>query len=160
MAAPAYSYRNSRASYVPGSAAPKRSGSPRVSTVAGERPQQRTTFLPSSVGFLAGAIAVALVVITAVCFVRIYLSSETVTSTMAVQKAEASIAQARSDGSALEVQSSVMTSVASVKDRAKAIGMIEPEFETAIVLSPDVVVTNADGSLSLAESIRIACTAV
>lgn len=160
MAAPAYSYRNSNAPYVPGSAAPARQRSPRVSTTAGERTQQSPSFLPSSAGFLAGAIAVAMVVIALVCFARIYISSETVTTSMAVQKAEAAISQARSEGSVLEVQSSVLTSVAYVTERAAAIGMVDPLDEMAITLSPDVVVVNEDGSLSLTESIRTACMAV
>ena len=160
MAAPAYSYRNSSAAYVPGSAAPVRQRAPRVSTTAGERTQQAPSFLPSSAGFLAGAIAVAMIVITLVCFARIFISSETVTTSMAVQKAEAAISQARSEGSALEVQSSVLTSVSYITERAKAIGMVDPVNEMAITLSPDVVVLNEDGSLSLTESIRTACTAV
>lgn len=160
MAAPAYSYRNSNAPFVPGSAAPARRRSPRVSTTAGDRTQQAPSFLPSSAAFLAGAIAVAMVVIALVCFARIYISSATVTSSMAVQEVESAISQARSEGSTLEMQSSALTSVAYVTERSKAIGMVDPAYEVPITLSPDVVVVNGDGSLSLTESIRTACMAV
>ena len=105
---------------------------------------------------VAIAIAVVLVVIAALSFLRVYMSSEAIVNSIKSEEIASSISEARSAGSVLEVKSSVVANSATVKEKAKQLGMEEAVAPTYITLPKDVVAVNADGSLSLAESIRIA----
>ena len=155
MAAPAYSYRLT-ARQQPARRSYERPSVPRVKTVQGDRPRQATKVLPSSANLLAVVIAVVLVVVASLAFVRIYLSSEAIVTSIESEEISSSIATARSEGSALEVQASIVANDSSLKDKASELGMSDPANETYITLPQDVVATNKDGSLSLTESIQIA----
>lgn len=150
-AVPAYSYYPERV--------PERAPRERISVVPGRGTRTSTPTLPSSVVFLAKAVAVVLVVIALVGFARIGLSAATVTTSMQAQQLENQIDQARSTGADLEVNQSLLASPTRVKQQAEALKMSEPESVGTIELGRDVVVTDAEGNLSLSESVSVAATA-
>lgn len=144
-AAPAYSYRPERARTAP---------RPDVRVVPGTRPRTASQTLPQAVIFLAKTIAVVLVVLTMLGFVRIALSSAAVSTSLAAQEVASDISAARSAGSALEVQQSTLANPTRVKTAAAALGMAAPAATETIVLDEDVVATDGEGNLSFAESVR------
>lgn len=98
------------------------------------------------------AVAVALVV-AAVCCVRVGLSAASVTSSIAVDDLGSRIEDARSYGSDLEVQQSRLSNSEHIRVEAENLGMVPPVGTQAVVLSPDVVVVDEEGNLSLAGSV-------
>ena len=149
-AAPAYSYYPERAF----ERAPERSPRTRINVVPGRKTQTPT--LPASVVFLAKAVAVVLVVVSLVAFVRIGLAAATVTTSKESQALSSQIDEARSNGAALEVQQSSLANPTRVKKEASKLKMAAPETVGTINLGKDVVVTNDDGSLSLSKSVAAA----
>lgn len=147
-AAPAYSYYPERA--------PERAPRERISVVPGRGTRTQSPTLPSSVIFLAKVAAIVLVVVSLVGFVRIGLASAAVTTSMEAKELKSDISTARSDGAALEVSQSSLTNPTHVKQEAKALKMSEPETVGVIDLAKDVVVTEADGTLSLSKSVAVA----
>lgn len=147
-AAPAYSYYPERA--------PERAPRERISVVPGRGARTQSSTLSSSVVFLAKVVAIVLVVVSLVGFVRIGLASAAVTTSMEAKELKNDISTARSDGAALEVSQSSLTNPTHVKQEAKALKMTEPEAVGVIELAQDVVVTEADGTLSLSKSVAVA----
>lgn len=150
-AAPAYSYYPERI--------PERAPRERISVVPGRGPRTQTPTLPSSVVFLAKAVAVVLVVVSLVAFVRIGLGAATVTTSMQSEELASKIDNARSDGAALEVSQSALSNPTRVKKEAASLGMASPESVGTIVLDKDVVVTDDNGNLSLSKSLSVAANA-
>ena len=72
------------------------------------------------------------------------------------QEVSTSLVEARHEGSLLEVEVSALSNPTRIQEAANELGMISPETATVIKLGEDVVVTNAQGDLSLAESLRVA----
>lgn len=147
-AAPAYSYYPERA--------PERAPRERISVVPGRGARTQSPTLPSNVIFLAKIAAVVLIVVSLVGFVRIGLASAAVTTSMEAKELKSDISTARSDGAALEVSQSSLTNPTHVKQEAKALKMSAPETVGVIELAKDVVVTEADGTLSLSKSVAVA----
>lgn len=131
-----------------------RSTRPRVRVVPGQGSRTAAEALPSAAVFLAGTIAVVLVVLTMLGFARIALSSAAVTTAISSQEISSDLATARSAGSVLEVQQSTLANPTNVKAAATALDMSEPAATTIITLEKDVVATDAAGNLSFAESVR------
>ncbi|MDO4182492.1 MAG: cell division protein FtsL [Coriobacteriia bacterium] len=153
MAAPAYSYRNTARQHAPARRSAPYPEAPRVRTVRGAQTNQTVRVLPSSVTTLAVVIAVVLVVVAAISFTRIYLSSQAIVTSVESEQIASSIATARSEGSVLEVQSTVMANATTVKQKATDMGMADPADVAYITLPEDVVAVCEDGTLSLTESI-------
>lgn len=150
-AAPAFSYYPERA--------PERAPRTRISVVPGQGPRTQSPTLPSSVVFLAKAVAVVLVVVSLVAFARIALSSATVATSVQAQELSSQIDQARSNGSSLEVSQSLLTNPTYLKQQAAGRGMAAPETIATIELGTDVVAYDGAGNLSLSKSVALAAGA-
>ena len=74
---------------------------------------------------------------------------------MESQKVASELVDARHEGSLLEVEVSALSNPTRIQEAANDLGMISPETATVIKLGEDVVVTNAQGDLSLAGSLRV-----
>lgn len=151
MAQAARSYAHS---YPERDYAPARPARPQVRVVPGQGSRTAAEVLPHTAVFLAGTIAVVLVVFTVLGFMRIALSSAAVTTAISSQEISSELATARSDGSTLEVRQSTLSNPTNVKAAATELGMSEPAAVTIITLEQDIVATDASGNLSFAESVR------
>ena len=120
-AAPAYSYYPERAPE-----RIERAPRTRISVVPGQGPRTQSPTLPSSVVFLAKAVAVVLVVVSLVAFARIALSSATVATSVQAQELSSQIDEARSSGASLEVSQSLLTNPTYLKQQAAGLGMAAP----------------------------------
>ncbi|MCB7037341.1 cell division protein FtsL [Eggerthella sinensis] len=147
-AAPAYSFYPERA--------PERSPRERISVVPGRGTRTQAPSLPANVVFLAKAVAVVLLVVSLVGFVRIGLMSATVSTTMEANQLSNEISDTRSSGAALEVSQSALSNPTKVKQQAGKLGMSSPETVGVIDLAQDVVATDESGALSLSKSVAIA----
>ena len=150
-AAPAYTYYPERA--------PERAPRTRISVVPGQGPRTQSPALPSSVVFLAKAVAAVLIVVSLVAFARIALSSATVATSVQAQELSSQIDQARSSGSSLEVSQSLLTNPTYLKQQAAGLGMAAPETIATIELGAAVVAYDGAGNLSLSKSVALAVSA-
>lgn len=109
--------------------------------------------------FIAKAVKVLAIVIAVVCVlgvIRISLGSATIATAMEYNEVNRAIENARTEGAALELQKSQLANPGRIKKEAIEIGMSSPRDTTFIDLSGDVVVTDADGNLSLSGSMAAA----
>lgn len=150
-AAPAYSYFPERAPE-----RIERAPRTRISVVPGQGPRTQSPTLPSSLVFLAKAVAVVLVVVSLVAFARIALSSATVATSVQAQELSSQIDEARSSGASLEVSQSLLTNPAYLKQQAAGLGMAAPATIDTIDLGTDVVAYDGAGNLSLSKSVALA----
>ncbi len=100
------------------------------------------------------AVIAMVVALFAIC--HVLLDSASVTLSMETQKVSANLTDARYEGSLLEVEVSALSNPTRIQEAADELGMISPESATVIKLGEDVVVTNAQGELSLAGSLEVA----
>lgn len=128
----------------------------RISVVPGRGTRAQTPSLSSYTISLVKVVAVALVAVTLIAFVRIGLSAAATSASIQANELSMQIDEARSLGASLEVSQSVLSNPTEVKERAKALGMSNPETTTTINLDADVVVTDNKGALSLSESVSVA----
>lgn len=136
-----------------------RTSEPRVRVVRGARPaRSQAPALPANALFIAKVIAVALVVLAAVGFVRVALSAAAVSTSVSSQQLSNQISDARSEGASLEVAQSTLSNPQRVRQQASALGMVAATEVGTIVLPQDIVATADDGSLSLSESVARAAT--
>ena len=98
--------------------------------------------------------AVVLVVVTMLGFARIALTSAAVATLIESDAISSQIEEARSTGVSLEMEQSVLTSPTSLKSAVKRLGMVAPAEVGTINLGVDVVALDAEGSLSLSESVK------
>lgn len=101
------------------------------------------------------AVVIALVV-AGFAIAHVLLDSASVSLSVQAQEVSTSLVEARHEGSLLEVEVSALSNPTRIQEAANELGMISPETATVIKLGEDVVVTNAQGDLSLAESLRVA----
>ena len=95
-----------------------------------------------------------LVVVAALSFARIALTSATVSTMMESDAISSQIQTARASGVSLEMEQSVLSNPSAIKVAAKKLGMAAP-FEVGVIsLDPDVVSVNASGDLSLAGTVK------
>lgn len=140
-----------------GAVAPARvpSRRPRVEVLPGSRkPARKQSNVSPSIITLGRSIAVILVVIAAVCCIRIALTSATVSTMIESDALSTNIAEARSVGTGFEMEQSGLTSASVLKGAAKRMGMYAPYEVGAIALPADVVATDSDGNLSFSGTIR------
>ena len=126
--------------------------SSRISVIPGsgraEAPSSST-----SIVFLAKVAAAIIVVIAVLGFVRVTLSSATVTTALETQELSSQISTVRSEGSTLEVSHSALANPTRIRNMATAMGMAPAESVTYIDLNNDLIATDADGNLSLSGSV-------
>lgn len=109
---------------------------------------------PSLVSTTVKMLAVVIVLIAVLSFVRIALTSNAVTTMIQSDSISAQISEARSAGTSLEMEQSVLTSPSAVKAQAKKMGMAAPAQTTTIMLEPDVVAIKNGDTLSLSDTIK------
>ena len=98
--------------------------------------------------------AVVLVVVAALAFARIALTSATVSTLIESDALSSQIQTARSTGVGLEMEQSVLANPSAVKAAAKKLGMAAPAEVGVIALTPDVVAVDAAGDLSLSKTVK------
>lgn len=128
----------------------------RISVVPGRGIRTQNPVLPSRTVFFVKVAVAALVAITLVAFVRIGLSTAATSASIQASELSMQIDEARSLGASLEVSQSVLSNPSEVKERAKKLGMSNPESTTTINLDADVVTTDSKGALSLSKSVSVA----
>lgn len=133
----------------------RRERRPEIGVIPGQSHQAQAEPLPSSLVFLAKVAAVVLAVVAVLACGRIALSSAAVTTALETRELSSQIETARSEGNALEVVQSSLSNPTRVKDAATLLGMSAPAYVANIDLSGDVVVTDAQGNLSLSGSAAV-----
>lgn len=98
--------------------------------------------------------AVVLVVVAALSFVRIILTNEAVTTMIESDALSTRIAEARSEGISLEMEQSVLSNPAAIKQQAGKLDMKAPSEVSTIALDPDVVAIEDGDTLSLSGTIK------
>ena len=98
--------------------------------------------------------AAIVLVVAALCFARIALTNATVSTMIESDALSAQISEARSTGTSLEMEQSTLSNTAAINSAAKRLGMTAPYEVGTIALSPDVVATDANGSLSLSGTVK------
>lgn len=133
--------------------APERVSSPSVRALPGGRAARENALSPAIVT-AAKLTAIVMVVLAVVCFARLSLASATVTTMIQSDATSSAISEARAQGNDLEVEQTVRSNSATLKAAAADMGMVAPESFATIVLDKDVVATDAEGALSLSESVK------
>lgn len=108
---------------------------------------------------LARMAAIVLAVVALLGFARIALTNAAVATMIESDSITAQIDEARTSGVSMEMDQSVMTSPTAIKNAAKRLGMSEPGEVGTLVLDPDIVVLDEQGSLSLSGSVKSAVLA-
>lgn len=121
-----------------------------VRTGGAAKPEARPSLIPT-IGKLA---AVVIVVVAALCFARIALTNAAVNTLIESDTISAQIEQARSSGVGLEMQQSVLSSPTAINSAVKRLGMAAPATVATINLDPDIVAYDAQGTLSLSDSVK------
>lgn len=121
--------------------------------VAGRQRASAIETLPRQVIVVAQAIVAAAVVLALVCCVRVALTAASVGTSLESSTISAQIETARSTGNDLEVQQSQLSNSMHVRLAAASLGMAAPGETAVVTLSPDVVVTDESGALSLSGSL-------
>ena len=102
---------------------------------------------------IAKMAAIVLVVITVLSFARIALTNAAVVTMIESDTLSSQISAARTTGVSLEMEQSVLSNTSAIKAAAKRLGMAAPFEVESIILTPDVVATASDGSLSLSKTV-------
>lgn len=103
---------------------------------------------------VAKATVAAVVLFAGIGFGRISLSAATVAEALEAREINTHLETARSTISELEVAQSSLSNPTRIKAEAAALGMASPASTSVIDISGDVAVTDAEGNLSLSESIK------
>lgn len=98
--------------------------------------------------------AVVFVVVAVLCFARIALTNATVTTLIESDAISAQISEARSSGVSLEMEQSVLSSTSAINGAVKRLHMVDPGVVGTLALDPDVVATDANGTLSLSGTVK------
>lgn len=147
-AQPAYFNLDTFPTYEPGmSRAPR----PDVRVVRGGAADQPKT---NTLVELAKMAAIVLVVVAALCFARIALTNATVSTMIESDALSSQISDARSTGTSLEMEQSTLSSTTALSSAVKRLGMAAPGEVGSIQLDPDVVATDADGTLLFSDSVK------
>lgn len=123
----------------------------RAIRTAGNAKQEAQPSLLATAGRLA---AVVIVLVAVLSFARIALTNAAVTTLIESDAIAAQISEARSSGVGLEMQQSVLSSPTAINSAVKRLGMIAPAKVGTMALDPDVVAYDADGILSLSDSVK------
>ena len=98
--------------------------------------------------------AIVLVVVAILSFARIALTNAAVATMVQADALSTQISEARSSGVSLEMEQSVLSSTSALNNAVKRLHMAEPAAVGTLVLTPDVVATDANGALSLSDSVK------
>ena len=123
----------------------------RAIRTAGQSKADAQPSLLATVGRLA---AVIIVLVAVLSFARIALTNAAVTTLIESDAIAAQINDARASGVGLEMQQSVLSSPTAINSAVKRLGMIAPGEVGTIALDPDVVAYDANGTLSLSDSVK------
>lgn len=110
--------------------------------------------MPATAAMAIKAMAVFVVVFAMVGMGRISLSSMSVAAAIEANQLSQDIYAAREAGNSLEVEQSTLSNPTRIKTEAKKLAMSEPDQTHFMVLPEDIVVTDAEGNLSLSGSIE------
>lgn len=150
-----YSYRG-YAGQAARSVAPERAPRPDVQVIPGTRtdnPAFRSISLEFARAFKLALVAV--VALAIICTLRVWLSAATVGTLDSVNALESTLSSARATTSELEIQHSILSSSTRIEDEAAKIGMVAPaNVEYLKIVLPGKVALNADGSISLANTLQ------
>ena len=133
--------------------APERTRRAKVRVLPGRAPRTSESATPSII-ILARAIAVVLLFAAVLCFARIALTSATVSTLIESDTLSAEISEARSFGTSLEMQQSVLTSTQALDSAVKRLGMVPVWEVQTIALGADVVAVDEQGTLSLSDTVK------
>lgn len=149
------SYASSRSAYVYGSAAPSFETGTRsdFDVIPGRGSRSEVVQLPSSIMTIARVAVVVAIVVAAIACVRVGLSAMSINTSIATSELSSQIETARTTGNDLEVMQSRLSNSTHIKLEATSLGMAAPDETSVVSLSPDVVVTDEQGNLSLAGSL-------
>lgn len=112
--------------------------------------QQETSLVPT----LIKMAAIVIVVAAALSFMRIMLTSNTVVTMIENDAISSQISEVRSQGTALEMEQSVLTTPAAIRAQAKRLNMTAPSSIMTITLKPDIVAIENGDTLSLSGTIK------
>ena len=133
--------------------APERARRANVRVLPGRVPRTSETAAPS-IATIARAIAVVLVFAAVLAFARIALTSATVSTLIESDTLSSEISEARSFGTSLEMQQSVLTSKQALDSAVKRLGMVPVYDIQTISLGADVVAVDTQGNLSLSDTVK------
>ncbi len=150
---PAYNYGSTARKLKQEQQAPRRG----IEVMPGGAREER----PASSGAIlfARVLVVLIVAFALIGWVRISLASATVATALEANEIDHQISEARDAGAQLEVAQSSLANPARVKRDALAIGMRSPASSSFIDISGDIVVTDAEGRLSLSGTVNAAAAA-
>lgn len=121
-----------------------------IRTAGSARPEAQSSILP----MLGRMAAIVIVLVAVLSFARIALTNAAVTTLIESNALSAQIEQERTSGVGLEMESSVLSSPTAINSAVKRLGMSAPGIVDTIVLDPDVVACDGDGSLLLSASVE------
>lgn len=103
---------------------------------------------------LAKLTVAAVVIFAGIGFARISLSAATVAEALEAREINTNLEMIRSTISDLEVKQSFLSNPTRIKTAAAELGMASPTTSTVIDISGDIVAIDAEGNLSLSESLK------
>ena len=125
---------------------------PSITVVRGTGKSSAPQALPSAM-VQAAIVAVAVfVVLAAIGFCRVTLTSASANAAIQAKSLDSQIYEARTSGADLEVLQSSLSNPSRIRIQAAALGMVEPEVVTSINLAGDIVTVDEQGALSLSGS--------
>lgn len=125
---------------------------PSITVVRGKGKSSAPQALPSAM-VQAAIVAVAVfVVLAAIGFCRVTLTSASANAAIQAKSLDSQIYEARTSGADLEVLQSSLSNPSRIRIQAAALGMVEPEVVTSINLAGDIVTVDERGALSLSGS--------
>ena len=125
---------------------------PSITVVRGKGKSSAPQALPSAM-VQAAIVAVAVfVVLAAIGFCRVTLTSASANAAIQAKSLDFQIYEARTSGADLEVLQSSLSNPSRIRIQAAALGMVEPEVVTSINLAGDIVTVDEQGALSLSGS--------
>lgn len=101
----------------------------------------------------------AVVIFAGIGFARITLSAATVAEALEAREITTNLESVRSTINDLEVKQSSLSNPTRIKTAAADLGMASPTTSTVIDISGDIVATDAEGNLSLTDSIEALASA-
>ncbi len=126
---------------------------PSVRVVRGRKSISNPSISDSTVTLVKVGI-VLMIVFLVIGFVRVGLASAAYSTASASSSLQTEIADARSMSDSLAVQKSLISSPSNLRAEAqKTLNMAAPTETTTMVLPVDVVATDSNGNLSLAQSV-------
>ena len=125
---------------------------PSITVVRGKGKSQAPQALPSVLVQAAVVAVVVFVLLAAVGFCRVTLTSASASAAIQAKNLDSEIYDARTSGADLEVLQSSLSNPSRIRIQAASLGMVEPEVVTSINLAGDVVTVNEQGALSLSGS--------